>query len=425
MSSNSPNDTSKEILLTRGDFLRFDEEDPLANRRELFDLPTPEILYFDGNSLGPLTYAARERLHQVVEEQWRSDLIGSWNTHGWIDLPRRTAAKIATLVGAREDEMIVADSTSINLFKVLSAALELRPERRVILCERGQFPTDVYMAKGLAQRLGAGHEIRLCDVDKIAESIDEDTAVVCLSHVQFKSGVLLDMAEITSAAHAVGALTVWDLSHSGGALPVDLHGCDADFAVGCGYKFFNGGPGAPAYLFAARRLHGEANSPLWGWFGHAAPFAFDLDYAPAPGIDRFLCGTAPILSLAALDTALDAFEGVDMLALREKSIRLGDLFLRLARERCDGLGLETVSPENGAHRGSQVSLRFAEGYALVQALIAQGVIPDFRAPDIARFGLAPLYMRYIDVWDAVEILRKILQTRSWDRPEYHRKQAVT
>ena len=415
----------KDKALTREEVLAFDREDPLAGRRELFDLPDTERLYFDGNSLGPPTHAARARLRRVAEEEWRNDLIGSWNQHGWVDLPARVAAKIAPLVGARPDEVTMADSTSINLFKVLSAALEMRPRRRVILTERGQFPTDVYMAQGLARRLGEGHEVRFCETGEIPAALDENVAVLCLSHVQFKTGALLDMAEINRAAHAAGALTVWDLSHSGGALPVELRAAEADFAVGCGYKFLNGGPGAPAYLFVARHLQKEANSPLWGWFGHAEPFAFDLEYAPAEGVDRFLCGTAPILSLAALDAALDAFAGVDMKALRAKSIALGDLFLRLVRERCEGLGLEIASPVEGARRGSQISLRHPQGYALVQALISRDLIPDFRAPDIVRFGLTPLYMRYAEVWDAVEVLRDVLTTRSWDRPEFHRRRAVT
>lgn len=421
--------TSDFTTLERPALEALDRDDPLARFRSHFHLPEG-VLYFDGNSLGPLSRASRERVLEVVERQWGESLIRAWNEYGWIDLSRRAAAKIAPLVGAASEEVAVADSTSVNLFKLLAAALRLRPGRRVILAETGQFPTDVYMAQGLAELLDEGHEIRLVETgalkgESYGGALDDEVAVVLFSHVQFKSGELLDMARLTRAAHARGALALWDLSHSAGALSVDLNGCEVDLAVGCGYKFLNGGPGAPAYLYVARRHHEEIRSPLCGWFGHRRPFAFDLDYEPAPGVERFLCGTAPILSLAALDAALEIWSEVDLEQVRRKSILLGDLFLDLVEARCDGLGLGVACPRDGARRGSQVSLTHGEGYAIVQALIARGVIPDFRAPDVLRFGLTPLYLGYAEVWDAVEILREILQGREWDAPRFHRRWAVT
>ena len=420
------------LMWTRNALAERDRTDPLAPFRDRFYLPEG-LFYFDGNSLGPLPRTVRERVAKVVEQEWGEDLIRSWNTHDWIDLPRTVAAKIAPLVGAEADEVAVTDSTSVNLFKVLAAALELRPGRRVILSEREQFPTDLYMAQGLAGLLAKGHDPRLVpagSIGKTLEEIGDEVAVVCLSHVQFKHGHLLDMAAITRAAHERGALAIWDLSHSGGALPVELDAAGADFAVGCGYKFLNGGPGAPAYVYVARRHHAAARSPLAGWFGHAAPFAFDLDYRPAPGVGRFLCGTPPILSLAALDAALDAFADVDLDAVRRKSIELGNLFLELVEARCgeelgDTNGLTIACPRDGERRGSQVSLAHPEGYAIVQALLDRGVIPDFRAPNVLRFGLTPLYLRYVDVWDAVEILAEILRERSFDDPRYRERRKVT
>ena len=416
--------TSGALSPDRKTLEALDRDDPLAVFRSRFHLPKG-IFYFDGNSLGPLTRASRERVREVVERQWGESLIRAWNEHGWIDLARRTASRIAPLVGAAEDEIAVADSTSVNLFKLLAAALRLRPGRRVILSETGQFPTDVYMAQGIAELLGEGHEIRMVPTEDLEASLDEQVAVVLLSHVQFKSGELLDMARLTRVAQDQGALTLWDLSHSAGALPVDLDGCEVDLAVGCGYKFLNGGPGAPAYLYVARRHHEAIRSPLQGWFGHRRPFAFELDYEPALGVERFLCGTAPILSLASLDAALELWSEVDLAEVRRKSIQLGDLFLDLVEARCEGMGLGLACPRDGARRGSQVSLTHPEGYAIVQALIARGVIPDFRAPDVLRFGLTPLYLSYAEVWDGVEILRGILDSREWDEPRFQHRLAVT
>jgi len=410
--------------LTRENLVRRDRRDPLASCRELFELPDG-LLYFDGNSLGPPPRAVHARLAEVTARQWGEDLIRSWNVHGWIDLPRRVAAKIAPLLGAQDDEIAVGDSTSVNLFKLLAAALPLRPGRRTVLSEDGQFPTDLYMAQGLGELLDGGLRQRLVPVGDLAAALDDDVAVVCTSHVQFKSGRLVDMAALTRAAHQAGALVLWDLSHSAGAMGVDLGGCGADLAVGCGYKFLNGGPGAPAFLYVARRHQEAARSPLQGWMGHADPFAFDLGYRPASGVGRFLCGTPPVLSLAALDAALDVFDGVDLEALRRKSLELGELLIELVLGGCGGFGVELLSPRDGALRGSQVSFLHPEGYAVVQALIDRGVVPDFREGGVMRFGLTPLYLRYVDVWDAAEVLRDVLATRAWDEPRYRQRKKVT
>ncbi|MCP4656720.1 MAG: kynureninase [bacterium] len=411
--------------MTREAVAALDRDDPLARYRDLFHLPAG-LIYFDGNSLGPLVKSSRRRLYDVMERQWGDDLIRSWEHHGWIDLPREVGSKTARLIGADDDEVVVTDSTSVNLFKLLAVALQLRPGRRVILSETSQFPTDLYMARGVAELFGKQYQVQLVDsedpeLDWGHEVPDHEVAVVCLSHVGFKTGALLDMAAITRAAHDGGALVLWDLSHSAGALEIDLGACGVDLAVGCGYKFLNGGPGAPAFLYVARRLQDDARSPLPGWLGHEQPFAFDLEYRPAPGIGRFLCGTPPILSLAALDAAMDLYADVDLGEVRRKSMALGDLFLDLVRRECADSGLAIACPLDAKRRGSQVSLRHEEGYAVVQALIARGVVADFRTPDVLRFGLAPLYLRYTDIWDAVEILREVLETRAWDEPRYRQR----
>ncbi len=404
-----------------------DRGDPLAAIRRLFVLPEG-VRYFDGNSLGPLPLASRERVAEAVEQEWGQDLIRSWNLHHWVDLPRHLGARIAGLLGATPDEVVIADSTSVNLFKLLSAALDLRPSRGVIVSDSSQFPTDLYMAQGLASlrgdSAGSKPELRLVEPQDLIDAIDRDVAVVCLSHVDFKSGERRDMAELTRIAHQNGALILWDLSHSAGAMEIDLDGSGVDLAVGCTYKFLNGGPGAPAYLFVARRHLPQASSPLWGWFGHRDPFAFKTSYQPAPGIDRFQCGTPPILSLAALDGALDVFDGVALGVVRRKSLDLGDLFLDLVRQECAGMGLSSISPDR-ERRGSHVALRHEQGYRIVQALIERGIIGDFRAPDVLRFGLAPLYLRYVDVWHAVRALRDVLETRAWQDPRFERRGTVT
>ncbi|MEM7350454.1 MAG: kynureninase [Acidobacteriota bacterium] len=413
-----------EAAVTREKVVQRDREDPLAALREHFDLP-PDLRYFDGNSLGPLQPASRERVHDTVARQWGQDLIQSWNQHAWIDLPRKVGGKIARLIGAEPSEVVVADSTSVNLFKLLAAALALNPGRTVILSEASQFPTDLYMAQGLATMAAAKPSLRLVERRELLSAIDRDVAVLSLSHVDFKTGELADLSAITAAAHERGALVLWDLSHSAGAMEIELDGAGVDLAVGCTYKFLNGGPGAPAYVYVARRHHEQARSPLWGWFGHRTPFAFDTDYQPAAGIDRFQCGTPPVLSLAALDSALDVFEGMDLGALRLKSTALGDLFLELVEQRCQDQGLEIACPTDSRRRGSQVALRHPAGYPIMQALIERRVVGDFRTPDILRFGLCPLYQRYLDVWDAVETLRQILAERSWDKERFHHRSAVT
>jgi len=404
-----------------------DAADPLADFGERFDLPEG-VVYLDGNSLGALPKAAAERLQNVVTQEWGHDLIRSWNLHDWVGLPERAGDKIARLIGASPGEVVVADSTSVNLFKMLGSALSLRPERATIVTEAENFPTDGYMIEGLLRLMDRPlNSIKYwdhADARDVISAIDEDTAVVALTHVNYKTGRIHDMAAITRAAHEAGALMLWDLCHSAGAMPVDLNGCGVDFAVGCGYKYLNGGPGAPAFLYVTERLQNDITPPLSGWHGHAAPFAFDRNYRPAPGITRNLCGTPPVLSMACLDAALDVMLEADMAEVRHKSLTLSDAFLALVGQECGGFGFETLAPPP-AERGSQVSLRHEHAYPIIQALIARGVIGDFRMPDIMRFGFAPLYIRHIDIWDAVAILREIMETRAWDTPEFHKRGKVT
>lgn len=410
--------------LDRAQCLALDARDPLAAQRGEFLLPEG-VIYLDGNSLGALPRATPARIAEVVAAEWGGDLIRSWNKHGWIDLPRRVGDKIARLIGAGPGEVVVADSTSINLFKVLTAALRLNPQRRVILSERENFPTDLYIAQGLAGLLGQGHEVRLVTGRDVIAAIDDDTAVVMLTQVNYRTGAMHDLARVTRAAQAKGALMLWDLAHSAGAVPVDLRAADADFAVGCGYKYLNGGPGAPAFVWVAPRHQARFVQPLSGWLGHDAPFAFETAYRPAAGIGRYICGTPPVLSLAALEAGVDQLLSVDIVALRRKSMALTELFIRAIEQECAGLDLDLVSPRDPARRGSQVSFTHAQGYPVMQALIAGGVIGDFRAPDILRFGFAPLYLRFVDAWDAAVALGEILETRAWDRPEFHRRTTVT
>ena len=408
--------------MNREDCRRLDAADELSHFREKFDLPAG-VIYLDGNSLGPLPRAVKARVERVIAEEWGNGLIRSWNTAGWIELPQRVGAAMAPIIGAQPDEVIAADSTSVNLFKVLSAALAARPERRVIVSEPDNFPTDLYIAEGVIGQLRAKHELRL--TSRIEEALGADTAVLMLTHVDYRTGAMHDMARLTKLAHDHGALVVWDLSHSAGAVPVDLDTAVADFAVGCGYKFLNGGPGAPAYLYVARRHREGFAQPLSGWLGHAAPFAFEPAYRPAEGVSRYVCGTPAVLAMSALEEAVNLVRAVDMREVRAKSIALADLFIKLVEERCAGQGLRLVTPREAAKRGSQVSIAHPEAYAVMQALIARGLIGDFRPPDIARFGITPLYLRYSDIWDAVEILRDVLATRAWDRAEFKTRAAVT
>lgn len=408
------------------DIAGLDACDLLASFRTRFALP-PGVVYLDGNSLGALPIATAVRLQRAVSEEWGRDLIRSWNSADWIGLPSRVGDKIGRLIGAAPGETVVADSTSVNLFKVLAAALGLKPGRHRIVSQRDNFPTDLYMAQGLAAFLGQGHELVLLpddpDAATVEAALDGDTAVLMLTHVNYRTGRIHDMTHLTAAAHRAGAFALWDLAHSAGALPVELNRAGADFAVGCGYKYLNGGPGAPAFLWVAERHHSSFAQPLSGWMGHADPFAFDPAYKPAEGIARYLCGTPPVLGATALECGVDLILETDMEALREKSIALTSLFIERVESRCPGL--ELVSPRNVAERGSQVSFRHRHGYALMQALISRGVIGDFRAPDIVRFGFAPLYVSFRDVADAVDVMTDLIATGGWDCPEFHARAAVT
>jgi len=398
-----------------------DRADPLAALRDRFVLPEGTI-YLDGNSLGALPRGVPERVARVVSEEWGRDLITSWNRHDWIDLPRRVGERIAPLIGAAPGTVIVADSTSVNIFKLLAVALGSKPDRKVIVTETGNFPTDVYLAGGIARLMGEGREVRLADAAGLAAAIRDDVAVVLLTEVNYRTGAKLDMAALTAHAHAQGALVIWDLCHSAGAFPIDLAGCDADFAVGCGYKYLNGGPGAPAFAYVAPRHQPGLSQPLSGWLGHKAPFSFAPDYEPAKGVDALRVGTPPILSMSALDAALDAFEGVDLAAVRQKADALFELFTAEVVARCPEL--ELLTPRDAARRGTQVSLCHPEAYAVMQALIARGVIGDFREPDIMRFGLTPLYLSFADIARAAEILGEVMQTRAWDTPDFKRRAKV-
>lgn len=419
------------MTTTRQDCLARDAADPLRELRDLFDLPEGTI-YLDGNSLGVMPRATPQRVAQVVQDEWGRDLIKSWNTAGWIHLPQRVGDKIAQLVGAGPGELVVADSTSVNLFKVLTAALRITdedaPERNVIVSERSNFPTDLYIAEGLAR--SQGYELVLVEPDEIAAHLNERLAALMLTQVNYRTGRVHDMAALTAAAHRAGALVVWDLCHSAGAIPVDLTGADADFAVGCGYKYLNGGPGAPAFVWAHPRHAGRFWQPLSGWMGHAEPFEFTPEYRPATGITRYLCGTPPVISLAALECGVDTLLAAQplggLVALRRKSIALTELFIELVESRCQGHGLSLASPRDAGIRGSQVCFAHESGgYAMVQALIARGVIGDFRAPDVLRFGFTPLYTSHTDVWDAVEHFAQVLEKEEWREARFNQRAAVT
>ncbi len=397
-----------------------DAADPLATYRERFAVPDG-VIYLDGNSLGCLPRATPERMQQVMRGEWGEGLIRSWNDADWIGLPQRIGGKIAPLIGAEPHEVIAADSVSVNLFKLISAALAMRPGRKTVLSEPGNFPTDLYMIEGL-EKQGLATQ-RLAERGRIAEALDEDVALLLLTHAHYKTGEVFDMAALTGAAHAAGALVLWDLSHSGGALPVELNECEADFAVGCGYKYLNGGPGAPAYAFVAERHHDAVQQPLSGWMGHARPFAFTDDYAPAPGVDRLLCGTAPILAMAALEVGVDLIAEIGIEPLYAKSQKLSEFFRQCLAEREVELGL--VSPSDPTQRGSQLSFRHEHAHAISQALIARGVIGDFRDPDILRLGFAPAYLRFEDMAEAARHLAEVLESDEWQRDEFRKRAAVT
>jgi len=420
--SDLPSASALASPITRAACLALDAQDPLAPCRERFALPEG-VIYLDGNSLGAMPRAVPARMQRAIEQEWAQGLIRSWNDADWYPAPQRVGGRIAALVGAEADEVIVADSISVNLFKVLVAALRLRPGRRVILGENANFPTDAYVAGGVAELVGA--EFRAVDSEDVLAALNEDVAVVTLTHVNYKSGKVYDMAAITKRAHEVGALVVWDLAHTAGAMPCALNACNADFALGCGYKYLNGGPGAPAFVFVAKRHQDGLRQPLTGWHGHAKPFEFSQSYVPAPGIDRMLVGTAPQLGLIALEAALTAFDGVDMQALRRKSQSLTSLFIALVDQELAGHGFGLATPREPNARGSQVSLTHKEGYAIVQALIARGVIGDFRSPDILRFGFAALYLSHAEVWDAVATLQDVMTSAAWSAAEFMARKAVT
>ncbi len=411
------------MAITPDDLQRLDAADPLAGLRAMFDLP-PGVIYLDGNSLGALPRRTAARVAEVVSAEWGQGLIRSWNDAGWIDLAARVADKIADVIGAAPGSVGVGDSTTVNLFKLLGAALALRPERRTILSLAGNFPTDLYVAEGIAGLLGRGHVLRTAGREALLDAIDADTAVVMLTHVDFRSGAMFDMAAITQAAQAAGAVVLWDLAHSAGAVPLDLAGSGAEFAVGCGYKFLNGGPGAPSFLYIRPDLVDGVALPLQGWLGHAAPFAFEPSFRPAPGMARTVVGTPPILSLAALEVGVDGLLQADPAALRAKSVGLSTALIDLVAQEC-GPALRLASPSDPAQRGSQVSFAHEDAYALTQALIARGVIGDFRAPDLIRFGITPLYLRYTDLWTAVASLREVIEGAAWRAPEHARRRAVT
>jgi kynureninase len=411
-------------MLTRDDCQRLDAGDPLAFARARFSIPEG-MIYLDGNSLGALPRTTLPRVADMVAREWGSDLIQSWNKADWIGLPQRVGARVATIIGAGADEVIAADSTSVNLFKLAAAALKYQAPRKIILTERENFPTDQYVLQGLNALLGDAAELRTVVRDEIFHVLDERVALLALTHVDYKTGAIHDMAAISTAAHKVGALALWDLSHSAGAVEVALNRDGADLAIGCGYKYLNGGPGAPAYLFVARHLQEKLVQPLSGWMGHAAPFEFATEYRPADGMTRFLSGTPVVLGMAALEEGLKTFDGVSMRDLQAKGRALGDLFLAQVEAQCGDADFSLGCERDSSRRGCQVSLRHPHGYAVMQALIADGVIGDFRAPDVMRFGFPPLYTRYVDIFDAVAKLADIMHRGRWREERFNVRVAVT
>lgn len=403
--------------MTRQDCITLDQQDNLGPLREQFALPEG-MIYLDGNSLGAQPKAALQRAQEVIQQEWGTDLIKSWNKAGWFDLPSRLGNLLAPLIGAEANEVVVTDSTSINLFKAIAAALDIQaltaPTRRTIVTERSNFPTDIYMAEGLTRWLDRGYRLHLIDSpEELNQAINQDTALVMLTHVNYRSGYLHDMQAVTAHAHQEGALCIWDLAHSAGAVEVNLNAAQADFAVGCCYKYLNGGPGAPAFIWVPQRHQANFNHPLSGWWGHAKPFAMAPSFEATAGIRRALCGTQPIVSLAMIECGLSIFAQTSMSEIRKKSLALTELFIQLVESRCGHHPLSLVTPRTQAQRGSQASFTHPHGYAVVQALIERGVVGDYREPEIMRFGFTPLYTRYVDVWDAVEILRDILDQQSY------------
>ncbi len=409
---------------TRSQLEALDRSDPLAAFRDEFFLPD-NVIYLNGNSLGAMPLAAAGRAKQVIEHEWAEGLIGSMNTAGWYELPSTLGRKIAPLVGAKPNEVVLTDAVGINLYKVVSAALKMQPDRRIVVMEGSNFPTNNYMVQGLLAELDKGHTIRFAEADEIMDAIDEDVAAICITHVHYKTGHIHDMAAITKKAQAVGAAAVWDLCHSVGAMPVDLNGCNVDYAVGCTYKYVNCGPGAPSLLFVAERHHGKYTQPLTGWYGHADPFGFERDYRPVDDVRQMLTGTQATASLSIAEIGIDIMLRADMQQIREKSMRMTDLFIELVEERCGDYGFELISPRNAEQRGSHVSFHNDDGYSIIRAMHDQGVVCDFRAPGKMRFGFAPLYIRYVDVWDAADRLHNILANDTWKEPKYQVRATVT
>jgi kynureninase len=414
---------------TREEAVALDRADPLAALRDQFAL-SPSTIYLDGNSLGVPPAAAAQRAQTVIAAEWGEGLIRSWNSAGWFALPRRLGNKLAPLIGAAHNEVVVTDTISINLFKLLSAALKLQnqrdPKRRVIVSERSNFPSDLYIAQGLIEQLDRGYELRLIDdPSELPAALGPDTAIAMITHVNYRTGYMHDMTALTKLIHEAGALALWDLAHSAGAVPVDLNGAGADYAVGCTYKYLNGGPGSPAFVWVPHRHQNEFSQPLSGWWGHRAPFEMNPTYQPDEGVGRYLCGTQPMVSMALVESGLNVFLQTDMQAVRRKSLALTDLFIELVESRCSEFPLTLVTPRKQSERGSHASFEHPHGYEVMQALIARGVIGDYREPHVLRFGLTPLYTRFVDVWDAVETLRDVLANETWRAPEFAARGAVT
>ena len=407
------------------DLKYLDKQDPLSRYREEFFLPKNTI-YFDGNSLGPVPKKTIKNLNKTINEEWGKDLINSWNKANWINLPQTLGDKIAPLLGAKSGEVVVVDSTSLNLFKVLTSALRLNKNRKKIVSESTNFPSDLYILEGVNGMLNNHYECQLIDDDiNFEKYIDSSTAVVMLSHINYKTGRISDMKKITDYAHQQGALVVWDLSHSVGVIPMDLHNIGVDFAVGCTYKHLNGGPGAPGFLYVHSDLIAIVSQPLSGWLGHSDPFAFETKYTPANNINKFICGTPSILSYKAVESALDIFDEISLEQVREKSIQLSELFIKLIQQECGDFGFELFSPIDAALRGSQISYKHENAYPIMQSLISRGIIGDYREPNILRFGISPLYMRYEDVWSAIICLKNIMQSNEWDSSNFKIRNYVT
>ena len=404
---------------------KLDANDELADRRHLFSLPD-NIIYLNGNSLGPLPHNVRERLDQLLEQQWGQDLISSWNKHGWIDLPVTVGEKIAPLLGAASGQVICCDSISVNLFKLLAGSLQLRPDRTRVLSQADNFPTDLYVAQGLQQLLGSARcQLEMVAPDQLYDALSEEVAVLMLSHVNFRDGSIHDMAGLSRLAHEQGALVIWDLAHSAGVLPLQLDECNVDFAVGCGYKFLNGGPGAPAFIYVNNMHHDEISQPLWGWMGHKAPFEFDTGFIPAEGVSRFMAGTPPILSLAALDAALNAFADIDLNTLRDKSIALTECFLELVEQQPILADLQLESPGNAEQRGSQLAFSHPEAYAICRAWADTGVIADFRSPNLLRIGFSPLTLSFAELELAVQALVEVVRSETYKETRFQQRLKVT